>query len=395
MTTNLPEKLHAELGASSADRWMNCAGSVAMVRDIPNVDTPYTREGTAAHALIEKCLTLAVRPEVFLDTEINGVTVTEEMVESVQVMLDAVAAQIARDPEAVMMVEERFSLDALKPPAPMFGTSDVVLYLPTLKLLVVVDYKHGVGYSVAAIGNPQLRYYGLGALLKGHWTAAQVERIEVMIVQPRAAHPDGIVRSEVITFGELHDFAGELLAAADRAMAPNAPLTAGPWCRFCRAAARCPAKLAEAQALAQIEFAAETVAPPAPETLSMTQLLRVLEVAPGIEAWFRDVRTHIENTLVGGGEVPGYKLVAKRATRKWADETATKQWLDEQGYDRDEYLDQSLRSPAQIEKLVGKKALPADLVVKESSGYTVAPEYDKRPAFQPGSEFAALPPATP
>lgn len=32
MTTNLPAKLHAELGASGADRWMNCPGSVRVTR---------------------------------------------------------------------------------------------------------------------------------------------------------------------------------------------------------------------------------------------------------------------------------------------------------------------------------------------------------------------------
>lgn len=390
----LPEKAHASLGASSADRWMNCPGSIRMSDGLPNTDTVYSKEGTAAHTLIEKCLSLNVAPEVYLDAELNGVVVTEEMIEAVQVMLDEVKSILSLDPNAEMRLEERFSLDAINPPAPMFGTSDVVIYLPSLRKLVVVDYKHGVGYAVAARGNPQLRYYALGACLKGKWTAEQVDSIDMVIVQPRAAHPDGIVRLDSVSYEELMDFTGELLAAAHETQKPNAPLVTGPWCRFCKASPMCPERLKDAQALARIEFADTVVAPPPVETLTLPEMLLVMEKAPAIEAWLKDVRTHIENTLISGGEVPGWKIVAKRAMRKWADPAATTAWLEQHGYDAEEYEDRKLKSPAQVEKLVGKKNFDDDLVVKESSGYTLAPEYDKRPAYLPGADFAALPPAS-
>lgn len=386
-------KAHASLGASGADRWMNCPGSVRMTEGLPDTDTVYSKEGTAAHTLIEKCLDKGVAPEVYLDAELNGVVVTEEMCEAVQVMIDEVKSILSLDPKAEMRLEERFSLDKFNPPAPMFGTSDVVIYLPTLKRLVVMDYKHGVGYAVAARGNPQLRYYALGACLKGEWTAEQVAQVDVIIVQPRAAHPDGIIRVDSLTFAELHDFAGELLAAADATQKPDAPLVTGPWCRFCKASPICPARHSDAQALARIEFADAAVVPPPVETLTMPEMLLVMEKAPVIEAWLKDVRTHIENTLISGGTVPGYKLVGKRATRKWADPAQTEAWLEEHGFEAEEYQERKLKSPAQVEKLVGKKNLPDDLVVKESSGYTLAPEYDKRPALSPGHDFAALPPA--
>jgi len=81
--------------------------------------------------------------------------------------------------------------------------------------------------------------------------------------------------------------------------------------------------------------------------------------------------------------VPGYKLVAKKATRQWVDEAVTKTKLAEMGVkDKDLYKPQELISPAQAEKLLKKSklALPDDLVVAVSSGSTLAPESDPRPA---------------
>jgi hypothetical protein len=44
-----------------------------------------------------------------------------------------------------------------------------------------------------------------------------------------------------------------------------------------------------------------------------------------------------------------------------------------------------VRSPAQLEKLIGKKRFEAqfsDLVTKESSGHTLVPETDNRPSVE-------------
>src|SRR5690606_26092408 len=65
------DRAHAELGASSAHRWMKCAGSIALSRGIPNVDSEYAREGTAAHELAEKCLRRDLDAEAFIGTTVN------------------------------------------------------------------------------------------------------------------------------------------------------------------------------------------------------------------------------------------------------------------------------------------------------------------------------------
>src|SRR3546814_1945725 len=113
---------HAVLGASSSHRWFNCPGSIRASEGMPNTSSVFAREGTAAHALAEHCLSHGFDTGRFLDwgIAVDGtlvdrpndtsdlVMVDEEMVEAVQVFLDT----IRRDykPGDVLVVEQRFDL---------------------------------------------------------------------------------------------------------------------------------------------------------------------------------------------------------------------------------------------------------------------------------------------
>ncbi len=138
--------------------------------------------------------------------------------------------------------------------------------------------------------------------------------------------------------------------------------------------------------------------PPAPDTLPVPVLAEMLAKIHILEDWAKAMRAHAQSLLERGESVPGFKLVEKRATRKWGSEQQVRQWLAGKGLDPEEIEDRSLKSPAQIEKTLGrdKKSLPPEFITKQSSGYTMALEHDARPAvmLSPGSEFAALPAAT-
>ncbi len=47
---------HALLSPSSAERWMQCPGSVALSYGAPDSSSEYADEGTAAHELAAMCL---------------------------------------------------------------------------------------------------------------------------------------------------------------------------------------------------------------------------------------------------------------------------------------------------------------------------------------------------
>jgi len=90
--------------------------------------------------------------------------------------------------------------------------------------------------------------------------------------------------------------------------------------------------------------------------------------------------------------VPGFKLVPKRAMRQWIDPEKAQAALEGVGLDVTELTETKLVSPAQAEKVLKKRklAMPDDLIVAVSSGDTLAPEADPRPAsLQIGVQLSA------
>jgi hypothetical protein len=360
MTTAVPEKIHAELGASVASRWMACPGSIRLSREVPHGggsnNSSFAQEGTRAHALAELCLTKGVDPDVYVGVEMEGGEIDEEMAEYTQVFVDYCRSLLTEGTDH--WVERKFSLAKLTPPAPMFGTADFVAYDKPTRTLHVVDLKYGSGVLVEAKGNKQLRYYGLGAMLSLDPAEYPVDQVTMTIVQPRMLHPDGVVRSDEMNAIEMIEFAADLMAAARAAQEPDAPLNAGAHCRFCPASGICPAQRTKALAVAQQEFEVvveqEEFTPPAPESIPIEQLVQMVEKFHVLEAWMAASRQVIQSKLERGEEVPGFKLVAKRALRKWGDTSGAAQYLESEGYNGDEiYEPKKLKSVAQIEKLIG------------------------------------------
>jgi hypothetical protein len=102
-----------------------------------------------------------------------------------------------------------------------------------------------------------------------------------------------------------------------------------------------------------------------------------------LQGWIESVNELVETKLRNGYKIPGWKLVAKRGQRKWVDEEGAAAALLLQGIDP---YRKDLLSPAQAEKKT--KNLPE--VVTLSSGDTLAPESDPRPAVvQIGQQLVA------
>jgi hypothetical protein len=375
----MPPGAHATLGASSASRWMACPGSVRLSAGLPDHESPYAKEGTAAHDLAERALRKGLDPDVWLDTEIDGVLVTEEMVEAVRVYVDHVRR---RAEGKTLLLEHKFDLSPLNPPGPMFGTSDATVWCPTERVLDVIDYKHGQGVAVDASGNPQLRYYGLGAVLA---LGERPEVIRLTIVQPRAYHHAGVVRTDEMVFEDLVSFKRELMELAGRTIDQAAPLMAGDHCRFCKALPVCPEQKRLALEVAQGDFT--VITPPAPETLTLDEIQTVLGAADQLRSWLGAVESHVFGLLDRGEEVPGWKLVDKRATRKWRDEADAETYLLRELGSEDAYTRKPL-SPAQAEKALKalKIKLDEEMVEKVSSGKKLAPDTDPRTARLPSAQ---------
>jgi hypothetical protein len=201
-----------------------------------------------------------------------------------------------------------------------------------------------------------------------------VSSITFTIVQPRAPHSAGPIRSWTVNAPEMLDFEDKLVDAIAATKAPDAPLVPGDWCRWCPAAASCPGLRGKVLDNARTDFAPGLPYDPA-------KLKEALDSIPLIETWIKATSEFAFQESLEGRTVPGWKLVEKRATRKWANEVEAASALANL-VPEDELFEKSLLSPAKVEKLLGKngKAALASLVTSQSTGLTLVHESDKRPA---------------
>lgn len=401
------QRAHARLAPSSAHRWMHCPGSIRASDGIPEKSSVFAAEGTAAHELCSHCLTNKLDAGQFLgvviDIEASGpgamfsnkppadgktrFEVDEEMVDAVQVYLDTVRAHQVGEHETE--VEQRLDMTHVHPE--IFGTGDATVYAGGH--LHVFDFKYGKGVVVDPTDNPQLLLYGAGAVRRHH--NRPLSAMTLHVVQPRAG--GNPVKSWETDIVDLLEWEGTLRAAALATEADDAPLAAGDWCRFCPAKPVCPTMREKVMNLAEAEFGSDGEGEIShladPSSLPGEKVAALLRNASLIKDWFRAVEEFAHAEASDGRCPPGFKLVAKRPSRKWKDEEAALKYLRAYGMeDADLHVDPKMKSPAQVEKTVGRKNASdiEHLWVKESSGTNLVPDEDPRPPSKADaeSEFA-------
>jgi hypothetical protein len=385
---------HAQWSASSTERNWSCAGALALTDGLPEKTSEAADWGTACHQIGEKCLREGLDPTDFVGKtekgKVHEFEVDEEMADTALVYVDYVrkaviaAAPPKVNPASLLQIEQKFSLADLKPPFEAGGTADAVVYSPLDEELEVIDLKGGRGHVVEVVGNPQLRTYALGAMLAN--PGLKVKSIKVTIVQPRAPHKSGRIRSETFHVADLVEWTADLLRAMHRARKAmlDRPtmhsvvwaqkyLAAGDHCKFCKAAGFCPALERKAHDTAGVWF--DDLDQPrlanSPDMLSPERAAQLLDAADMIGEYINAVRAYWHAQAEMGVEIPNYVLVDKVGRRKWKyDEAEIAGQLDHMGFPPSEHYVRKLVSPAQAEKLIGakRKAELADLIETPVNG---------------------------
>jgi hypothetical protein len=103
--------------------------------------------------------------------------------------------------------------------------------------------------------------------------------------------------------------------------------------------------------------------------------------------WIGKVQSEAMHRIDDGQEIPGWKLVAKRAIRKWTDDKKMIEKLVAEGCDPQDLVTMKPKSPAAIEKLLKSTPEKFDtvkgLIDATSSGNTLAHDNDLREASPP------------
>ncbi len=361
---------HSPLGASSAERWMNCACSVALIKSLrirEESDEPdYRTEGTAAHYALQKCLTDNIDAwELIGEKMPNGTEVDGPMSDAVQVFLDE--ARSHTPPGAEIYIE--FGIDAPDFHKQFYGTLDYGAILGDT--LIVNDYKHGAGIAVDVKNNPQIMYYAFG-LLRHH---PEVKRVVLRIIQPRGYHPDGAVRVWETTADYIRTWADQELRPAMLRTEFDNDLDAGPHCRFCPAKLVCPL-------MESLFGAAMTCDPKKLINLTDDALGRSWYYLPVLKMYAKAMEEEAfrrlnSGRLLGDG---GPKLVNKKADRVWKPGSIE---ILKSKFGDDVMTKPVLKTPAQIEGLGAEaKKIVHEYAYTPQTGLTVAPYDDKRPAVK-------------
>src|SRR5262249_6556741 len=156
-------------------------------------------------------------------------------------------------------------------------------------------------------------------------------------------------------------------------------LERGEWCKFCPARPICLAHTGPLLALAQtmvptpLAFDGALATPPEKE-----RYLQALANGLALVDAIKDIRVALHDqakaALENGDDVPGYALTEGRAVRSWQDEAAVAPALLRLGLMRDDVIEETLRSPAQVEKRAkarGGVKVPKELISSKPSGVSL------------------------
>ena len=276
---------HALLSASGAHRWLECTPSALLELQFPQTTSEYAEEGTAAHELCELTARYFLGEVSEMDFEnrrdelAKGPYYNAEMQECANDYARFVTEKTKAAQESCedAFTELEVRVDFSKYVKDGFGTGDCIIVAD--KVLEIVDFKYGKGVRVEATGNPQMRLYALGALLKYN-TLFDIDSVRMTIFQPRLS---GIQSSDEITVKELLEWAekyvkprAKLAYKGEGEFAPSEEV-----CKFCRAKAQCKARADKNLKLFD----------GAPDAMLLTpeEAGAILEKAADIQSWLADL----------------------------------------------------------------------------------------------------------
>lgn len=373
------ERDHALLSASGAHRWLVCTPSACLEDTLPDTESEAAQRGELAHEIAELKLRkhfvepMGARKYNAAMKKFKAHELYEPIIDDhTNAYLEYVQSVVHSFPSPPhVVIERKVIYDHVAPEA--FGTSDCIVIGG--KQLHVIDYKNGQGVPVPAEDNPQMKLYALGAL-QAYSLLYEIETVQLHIVQPKVWDEPSqwsLSASDLLAWGE------SIKPIAVKAFAGEGVYVPGEHCGFCRARNTCRARVE------QFLSAAEQ-APIKPPLIGWDEVAEILRKGDGIVKWFNSLKEAALSEVLSGREVPGWKAVAGRGGRDFADLDAAFAHLKANGIDEALLWDRKPITAAASEKLFSSKKAYKELledtghVVKRPGAPTLALADDPRPA---------------
>ena len=357
--------IHLPYGGSSAHRDIACPGNKARSADLPHPPTGQAAiDGSMHHQVMEECFRRDLEPAdlIGLVYKEPGEDTTREFTAD-----DLTLSEIGW--RAINNVLDEYDIeDMMIEPFVQFiegksgGSIDVLGISADGKTAMIADFKFGT-FRVSPEESAQHAVYALSAMTDPTTRDLfkKVKKIVFVIIQPQ-------VKGVVSKWETKPQWIRTFQKKYEAAMASDT-IRPGKHCKYCRAEPYCDAKRVNVMA-ANLLGGRE-----------QEELQAAADMVEEVEQWVKAVKNELYWHVSRGVPVTGWKVVDKRATRKWSDREGLVAALKLPK--KDMFKPGELLSPAQMEKVIKSKKLDFPLdpyTVKESSGTTLAPDSDIREA---------------
>jgi hypothetical protein len=367
----MPTK-HFKYGGSTATRTLACPPWRRTSANMPQGgggSNEFADRGTLLHNAMEALGTTDVKIEDLIGSVYNDQILTEEMLEDI--------VRPTWDAYEKFAVDNEFGLELfeieVKDDEEVGGTVDIMAC--NEDTIFILDWKFGHAL-VSPVENAQGLFYAMCAQ-QDEKTAKlftpERTKLVIGIIQPAYGDiGESVIQTWECDIKRLNEFADDFYTAIDVRAVTEEPCS-GSHCKYCPAITVCPVKTGAARDALLIK----------PRTAEAAQLSQAMSMVADVEEWCRAVRAQAHEQAEQGLKIDGFKLVNKRASRKWTDENTVADMVRKARMLKiDEAMNMTLKSPAQLEKLCKSKGVDFarydDYIESVSSGTTLVPASDKR-----------------
>jgi hypothetical protein len=344
---------HSVLPPSSAARRVACPASRKLEALYPREQTEAAQEGEPAHEECAALLRARIEPGTWVGGEGRG-DISDIMYRHCEMYSHYVLGLMG---SSRLHIEERLEMPGIHPEC--WGTPDA--WFVENETLHMFDFKYGFG-PVEVYENWQMIEYAAG--INERYTKAVFH-----IVQPRASHPDGPIRTWEVELKDLVEYWDMLMRTEWEAMQSNPVTKPSSQCVNCQARHACPAL--QKTVLNNIN----TVDISIPHDMNAAELgneLRILHnAAKLLDARITGLEQEALSLLKSGKRVPHYELGEIQSLEKWIKDEKEITALGE-------LFDIELRKPPEVKFITPKQAIKAGIPAKVVRQYSETPKGAKK-----------------
>lgn len=358
---------HLMHGGSVATRDFGCPGWHDVSKDLPKqTSSPAARKGSMHHMVQEHCRNTEDMPE-----DCVGMVYKEDGHEHEFTEDDLLLSNIAYN--ATEKILDKYDIDEMEIepfvqyiPDLSGGSIDLLCLSADGKTLVVVDYKFGRG-RVEVKESAQHGVYTISSRAdkKTADLWKKVKKIVFVIIQPQLK---GTTFLWETTPKFIDNFERRYKIALD-----SDEVVSGPHCNWCPAAAICSVRRADVVGAIQLGARAKK------------ELQIGADILEEVEDWVASMKAELFTQLTRGTSIKGWKIVEKKASRKWYDPKAAEDELRKAKINPSIFTRTTILTAPQTATAFKKNNIKFDLdelVEIKSSGTTLAPEHDERDAIR-------------